>query len=396
MTVQQSAGPTHNAALVQRGRRLLSRLRRRRLQGRPQGAPAPVPVPAPSPVPSAGKARALQTQDVWTRFKLRQPDGNLIGLLPALNELYGRCVRIEAKLDRILGTEPIRLIDHQRPAERRFVVPLPDPPSGAAAARVSELDLRVHWSMYVPRVLAKTGFGGYEPTSLPHFLAALEEAGDGEVLDIGASIGPYALLARVFSDRRVRGFEPTPELADVAASCAAANGLDYLVERIALGAEDGTAKLYLSDSTDSSNSLSPTFRPYTYVLEVPLESLDNYVDRTGAQPAIIKVDTETTEPNVLRGSRRTVNEYRPWIFCEVLHGRTEADLAKAMAGWGYTAYYLDGPGPLQPRSEIVGDPELKNFMWLFTPTPLPEKHWRRAAAWHQALERCPAGRELKV
>jgi FkbM family methyltransferase len=333
---------------------------------------------------------------VWKRFKLHQADGNLIGLIPALGDLYNRSVRIEAKLDRILGNEAIRLIDHQRPAERRFVVPLPEAPSGTAAARVSELDLRVHWSMYVPRVLAKTGFGGYEPGSLPHFLAALAEAGDGEVLDIGANIGPYALLARAFSDRIVRGFEPTPELAQVAESCATANGLDYLVERIALGAEEGTATLHLSDSTDSSNSLNPTFRPYTYALEVPLESLDNYVGRTGARPAIIKVDTETTEPDVLRGSHQTVHEYRPWIFCEVLHGRTEADLAKAIAGWGYTAYYLDGPGPLKPRSEIVGDPELKNFMWLFTPAPLPQGHWGTAMAWRQALERCPAGRELKV
>jgi FkbM family methyltransferase len=337
----------------------------------------------------------LQTKDVWNRFKLHQADGNLIGLLPALSDLYNRSVRIEAKLDRILGNEQIRLIDHQRPAERRFIIPLPEPPSGTGAAKVSELDLTVHWSMYVPRVLAKTGFGGYEPASLPHFLAALAEAGDGEVLDIGANIGPYALLARAFSDRRVRGFEPTPELAEVAESCAAANGLDYLVERIALGAEEGTAKLHLSDSTDSSNSLSPTFRPFTYVLEVPLESLDNYVNRTRARPAIIKVDTETTEPDVLRGSVRTVAEYRPWIFCEVLHGRTEADLAEAMAGWGYTAYYLDGPGPLMPRSEIVGDPEMKNFMWLFTPAPLPQEHWGKAAAWRQALESCPAGHELK-
>ncbi len=109
---------------------------------------------------------------------------------------------------------------------------------------MSELDLRVHWSMYVPRTLAKTGVGGYGPGSLPHFLAAFAEAGEGEVLDISANIRPYTLLAQAFSDRVVRRFEPTPELADIAESCAAANGLDYLVERIALGAGEGTAKLY--------------------------------------------------------------------------------------------------------------------------------------------------------
>ena len=279
-------------ALIQRGRRVLSRLRRHGAR-RAQNAH----------ILSVGKARALQTDDVWHRFKLHQADGNLIGLLAGLSDIYNRVIRIEAKLDLLLGNDQRRLIDHQRPAERRFVVPLPKSPDGMGVPRVSELDLRVHWSMYVPRTLAKTGVGGYEPGSLPHFLAALAEAGEGEVLDIGANIGPYALLARAFSDRVVRGFEPTPELADIAESCAAANGLDYLVERIALGAGEGTAKLYLSDSTDSSNSLNPTFRPHTYELDVPLESLDSYVGRTGARPAIIKVDTETTEPDVLRGSR---------------------------------------------------------------------------------------------
>ena len=80
----------------------------------------------------------------------------------------------------------------------------------------------------------------------------------------------------------------------------------------------------------------------------------------------------------------------------MLHGRTEDGLAEAMADWDYTAYHLDGPGPLEPRSKIIGDIKMKNFMWLFTPEPLAPEHWGRAAAWRAALERCPAGRELKV
>lgn len=57
-------------------------------------------------------------------------------------------------------------------------------------------------------------------------------------------------------------------------------------------------------------------------------------------------------------------------------GRTEPDLAKAMA-WGHMADYLDGPGPLKPRSVIVGAEELH---LAFTATPLPKEHCRKAAA----------------
>jgi hypothetical protein len=101
---------------------------------------------------------------------------------------------------------------------------------------------------------------------------------------------------------------------------------------------------------------------------------------------IIKVDTETTEPAVLRGADRTVTEHRPWIFCEVLAGYVEEELTAAVAGWGYTWYHLTAPGPLEVAAQIVGDPTHEHFMWLFVPEPLGEEHWRSAAAWKQALE----------
>ena len=189
------------------------------------------------------------------------------------------------------------------------------------------------------------------------------------MLDIGLNVGPYALLARSCSDREVVGFEPTPDLAHIARVTGARNGLPYRVEEIALGDSEGTATLYLSDTSDSSNSLNPDFRPNHTSIEVPLETLDSYVARTGVVPGLLKVDTETTEPAVLRGAARTVAEHRPWVFCEVLHGRGEDDLTRAIADWGYTWYHLTGPGPLEPAEAIVGDKAMQHFMWLFVPEP---------------------------
>ena len=199
-------------------------------------------------------------------------------------------------------------------------------------------------------------------------------------------MGPYSLLARACSDRQVVAFEPTPDLARVARVTGERNGLDYLVEEIALGDAAGTATLYLSDTSDSSNSLNPEFRPSSASLEVPVETLDGWVERTGTAPGILKVDTETTEPAVLRGAGDTVRRHRPWVFCEVLHGRVEAELTEVLGSWGYTWYHLTGPGPLEPRTEIVGDEEQKHYMWLFVPGPLGEEHWSRAHAWRAALE----------
>lgn len=241
-------------------------------------------------------------------------------------------------------------------------------------------------TMFVPKVLQRQGFAGYEASSLPHFLAALGEAPPGAFLDVGANVGPYSLLARACSTRSVVAFEPTPDVADVARRTGERNGLDYPVEETALGDAEGSATLYLSSTTDSSNSLNPEFRPQSGSRQVAVTTLDAWVARSDVRPAIIKVDTETTEPAVLRGAARTVREHRPWVFCEVLAGRVEAELSEVLGEWGYTWYHLTGVGPLDPATRIVGDPEYQHLMWMLVPEPLPQEHWDRAAAWREALE----------
>lgn len=263
---------------------------------------------------------------------------------------------------------------------------VPTAPGQAEPVVPRELHLTAPAEKFVPKVLQREDLAGYEASSFPHFLAALTEAPAGAVLDIGLNVGPYALLARACSDREVVGFEPTPDLAQIARVTGARNGVPYLVEEIALGDAEGTATLYLSDTSDSSNSLNPDFRPSTRSLEVPLETLDAYVARTGTAPGLLKVDTETTEPAVLRGAAHTIAEHRPWVFCEVLHGRGEDELTRAITDWGYNWYYLTGPGPLEKLDTIVGDAEHKHYMFLFTPEPLGDAHWERARAWRDALD----------
>jgi FkbM family methyltransferase len=342
-------------------------------------------------------AAPAQSRDVWTRYKVYRPNGALTPVLEAVGELVARTARIEAKTDRLLGV-PSRPPEQQAQApQRRFRIPLPMAPQSLRAAGVQdtrEIDAVVDVSMFVPRVLAEKGFGGYEADALPHFLAALSQAPDGAFLDIGLNVGPYALLARAHSTRDVVGFEPTPDLAAAARSVAEASGLGYPVEQLALGAEDGTATLYLSDSTDSSNSLSGSFRPNSYTLEVPLERLDSWTARTGVQPGLLKIDTETTEPAVVAGGLQTIERARPWIFCEVLPGGPADELESLLAPLGLHRYHLSGQGALEEQPHLFGHPG--EYMWLLTPTPLTERHWALAEQWRASLAACGVGREVPL
>lgn len=272
-----------------------------------------------------------------------------------------------------------------RPARTR-VVPVVFPPR-AAAGTTSEPRLATMIApagLIVPRMLAERGLGGYEREALACFLAAADVAGPGAVLDIGANVGVYAALADAVTDRQVIGFEPTPALVELAGSFGAENGFGYAMESLALGAENGTATFYLSASSDSSNSLVEGFRKSSTQIDVSVETLDSYLERTGLVPAVVKVDTESTEPDVLVGAGRSIERHRPWIICEVLAGRTEERLTEILAPLGYHWYPITDQIPLLPADRIVGDSTYRHLMWMFAPEPPGDDFWA-AMRWHEAV-----------
>jgi FkbM family methyltransferase len=291
--------------------------------------------------------------------------------------------RLRAGALRLLGRGPVE-------RERVVVLSLPKPPpAGAADVAPRPLTIRTPERTYVSRLLEGSGLAGYEPDTLACFLAAVHQADGEPVFDVGANIGVFAWLAAALTPAKVVAFEPTPDLADQMRAICAANGLTVRVEEVALGAASGTAELFLSDKTDSSNSLRAGFRPSHKSVSVPVERVDDYVARTGLAPAVMKIDTESTEPDVLRGATRLLAERRPWIICEVLAGRTEADLTAILAPLGYSWYRIDGPGPLEARDQIEGDPSYAHMNWLFAPSAPTPEFWASMAAWRESIAAIP-------
>ena len=296
---------------------------------------------------------------------------------------------LPAPLKRVLrAVLPARLLQ-AHPRTRRFWLAMPTPPPGLGArVRPAPLPARVRieapWRSYVPRLLEDNGVAGYEPETMAAFLAAISVLDAGEAFDIGANVGVFAIVASVATTAHVTGFEPTPQLATTYRGAAAANGLACEIEEIALGARGGTATLYISAKTDSSNSLAQGFRPALDSFNVPIERLDDYIARTGRRPAVMKMDTESTEPDVLAGGLETLRTIRPWIICEVLASLTEARLMDILRPLGYRFHHLGADGPA-PSDEIVGDTTYRFRDWLFTPEPLPPAFVAHYAAWREAL-----------
>ena len=296
------------------------------------------------------------------------------------------------------ASEPAAEAQRSPPAVpiRTFRVRLPVPParpSGAGASTAirsdpaSSLHIVAPRKLYIPKVLEPTGLAGHDAPTLACFLAAAEQMPIGTIFDIGSNVGIFSLLATSLTQHRVVAFEPSPDIAAVARAIAARNGLEPVVEDLALGATDGSATLFLSP-TDSSNSLLAGFREATGDLSVTVERLDSYCARTGVTPGLLKIDTEATEPDVLRGASRLLRETRPWMICEVLAGRTEAELTALLEPLGYAWYRIGSEVPLRRRTTIEGDPTYAEMNWLLAPEPPSDLFWRRMRAWLHALAEC--------
>jgi FkbM family methyltransferase len=251
-------------------------------------------------------------------------------------------------------------------------IPLPD--LNFRKNQPKELILNGAENTYVAKLLAENGIAKYEPHTMATALFLLQEQlSNRNFFDIGANIGVYSFFLESVLESEglaIHAFEPSPNLASIARQIAKNNSLSYQVEQLALGSSCGRAVLYLSQKTDSSNSLLKGFRKSTKSIDVAVETVDSYCKKIGFVPSLIKIDTEATEPDVILGSSEIIKKNRPWIICEVLAGRTESSLMEVMKVYDYYYYQIDNSMSWIPQTEILGDTSYQYRDWLFAPEPI--------------------------
>ena len=242
--------------------------------------------------------------------------------------------------------------------------------------------------LYLGGIYERAGAVGHEPEVIAALLGLVETVKPKVVFDIGANIGPRALLVPALLGVPVVAFEPAPATASALRHLVTRNGLACTVEEAALGAEAREAVLHLSP-TDTSTSLNADWREDTGHVTVPVWTLDDYCAQTGQTPGVLKLDTETTEPDVLRGATRVLAT-RPWIVCEAVPGRTEAALEELLLPLGYACFHIDGAVPLVRHVGLQGQTTREHLNWLFAPAEPGPELWAAILRWRQAVSRTPA------
>jgi FkbM family methyltransferase len=165
--------------------------------------------------------------------------------------------------------------------------------------------------------------------------------------DIGVNKGSFIYwLSWWVGDGRVVAFEPQADLARELANTCRAIGLgNVTVEAKAVYSHSGRHDLFLPVGHQPGASLmrGAVQAESVTTVSVPLVALDDYFDPSD-KIAMLKIDVEGAELEVIEGMRRTIAAHHPVILCE-MHGKNAA-FASLMESLGYSVRTLENNLPL--------------------------------------------------
>jgi FkbM family methyltransferase len=214
-------------------------------------------------------------------------------------------------------------------------------------------------------------------------IGALVAHREGAVVDVGANVGQTLIDVWLVDSSRVYvGFEPNPRCVSVLGEILAKNNLtQHRIVPIALWKEPALATLNMSRtiSIDPGASLGLALRPNrpSRIVTAMCLPFDEIVPLLEIEKmALLKIDTEGSEFEVLLGMKSTIARMRPPIICEVLRRDASLDMSlysnRIMEMWSllaaldYQVFAIDKPiarsWTLTPISSFPLD-AWTNFKW---------------------------------
>lgn len=174
------------------------------------------------------------------------------------------------------------------------------------------------------------------------------------LLDVGASTGSYALLAKFHPDLTVHAFEPVLETHQVLKHNMVLNGLTNRVHAYPVAVGDingsGVMNVVIPDGSKGLSMLGgiPAKHKLVQRVTVNVITLDAFCALHSIIPTFIKIDTEGSELAVLQGAARTIMAHHPDLLFEFSQenaNQYEVDANETTAlieQWGYVWQNPDG------------------------------------------------------
>lgn len=152
------------------------------------------------------------------------------------------------------------------------------------------------------------------------FLRLAKQA-NGVLFDVGAHIGRFAVLFCKACEHNAVAFEPAPESQRIIEHMANLNGVADRIQVIgmALGSEVGVTNMHLDEATgfvqvqkyESSHASSGVS------ISAPTSTIDSIRSTLKTKVALLKIDVEGFEGEVLQGGQHTLSRDRPIVAVEI-------------------------------------------------------------------------------
>ena len=206
-------------------------------------------------------------------------------------------------------------------------------------------------------------FGIDEPREMAWFRRFAPSG--GVVIDVGANIGQYTLIAAQIAgpSGRIFAFEPDPVNAATLERSIRRNRFDDRVEllRVAVAAKAGKAAFVVqSDRTRSGLCAHGTTDDGRMkAIHVRTLALDDFLEERGLDRLdFLKIDVEGADLDVLRGAERTIRRLQPALMVEYepewlrAYGERPEALLEFVERLGYTYRFVNSRGvfPCAPTS----------------------------------------------
>jgi len=206
----------------------------------------------------------------------------------------------------------------------------------------------------------------------------------GVMVDCGANMGFFGMLAMHHRGAAVHFVEPHPRLAENCRKHLTLNSYGHLgkVHEVAGSNENGEARFYLNPGrNDGTHSLVETRGQQRDFLVVKKRRLDEILDEEKVERVnLFKIDAEGHDTEVLEGLGSWLNPGKiDCLFVEMAHGTSEP-IYSLLTGRGYVPYasrrlYIDAirreyrHGNLSPFFTRATDASGMNYLWCAKDSP---------------------------
>lgn len=163
--------------------------------------------------------------------------------------------------------------------------------------------------------------------------------------DIGSNIGSYTILASAVVGASTTSFEPIPSTFNFLQKNININKCSSIVTANNKGVGKEKSVLRFSNSFDTINHVLTNDDSVTSFVEIEVETLDSYFEKNiNSLPAIIKIDVEGFESDVLTGASNILyNKTLKAIIIELngcchKYGVYEKDIHEILISYGFKPY----------------------------------------------------------